>query len=536
VTASGYVDASWENRLAAFYDDIAAQQAGRERIFVGADTTPGSQTEVITIDSSVSEAVFSVQNQVLNMAPTSIQMPVSSLRDPNGVIVDGSYPGATIQGVWPHDTYRITNPIPGDWEVFVFVQLNLGHLVAVSGDTAVGLDLFARAPEDVPGMGRRVPIVAVFHDDQQTLPGAEVTVDVQADDGTVTHLPLFDDGQHNDGEADDGIYGNWFTRATAVTCHTDPEMGTITVCDNAFQVYSVASLNDIRREAQTSFVIEAAPDTDGDMLPDVWELAYGLDPHDPSDANDDPDHDNATNVEEYNNGTDPNNPDSDGGGENDGSEIAADLNPFDPTDDRLDIFYEFNVIPLDGQIVLYYPPNPGLTGYQIYRRLWPIQGSGTWTIIATVPPVTGVYTDTTVVNELGYQYQIIPVNLGGVVGVPVTGVPVTPAVDVEPPQGWISINNGAISTSQKQVTLQIGFESDVVAMRLSNEPDLSGVAWESAVHERSWTLAADLQIGDTGFVYVEFMDAAGNMSGDTILNTASILYDTAVLYLPFIAR
>jgi hypothetical protein len=141
-----------------------------------------------------------------------------------------------------------------------------------------------------------------------------------------------------------------------------------------------------------------------------------------------------------------------------------------------------------------------------------------------------------VVNELGYQYQIIPVNLGGVVGVPVTGVPVTPAVDVEPPQGWIAINNGAISTSQKQVTLQIGFESDVVAMRLSNEPDLSSVAWESAVHERSWTLAADLQIGDTGFVYVEFMDAAGNMSGDTILNTASILYDTAVLYLPFIAR
>jgi hypothetical protein len=118
----------------------------------------------------------------------------------------------------------------------------------------------------------------------------------------------------------------------------------------------------------------------------------------------------------------------------------------------------------------------------------------------------------------------------------VTGVPVTPAVDVEPPHGWISINNGAVSTSQKQVTLQIGFESDVVAMRLSNEPDLSSVAWESAVHERSWTLAADLQIGDTGFVYVEFMDAAGNMSGDTILNTASILYDTAVLYLPFIAR
>lgn len=44
----------------------------------------------------------------------------------------------------------------------------------------------------------------------------------------------------------------------------------------------------------------AAPvDSDNDGMPDTWETAHGLNPHDPSDANADRDHDGYTNVEEY---------------------------------------------------------------------------------------------------------------------------------------------------------------------------------------------------------------------------------------------
>ena len=46
-------------------------------------------------------------------------------------------------------------------------------------------------------------------------------------------------------------------------------------------------------------------DSDGDGIPDDWELANGLNPAAPEDANVDADRDGLTNLEEYQAGTDP---------------------------------------------------------------------------------------------------------------------------------------------------------------------------------------------------------------------------------------
>lgn len=46
-------------------------------------------------------------------------------------------------------------------------------------------------------------------------------------------------------------------------------------------------------------------DTDGDGMPDEWEIANGLNPNDPSDANGDCNGDGYTNIEKYINGIDP---------------------------------------------------------------------------------------------------------------------------------------------------------------------------------------------------------------------------------------
>ena len=46
-------------------------------------------------------------------------------------------------------------------------------------------------------------------------------------------------------------------------------------------------------------------DSDGDGMPDGWELAHGLNPYDPSDANQDPSGDGMSNLQKYLNGFDP---------------------------------------------------------------------------------------------------------------------------------------------------------------------------------------------------------------------------------------
>ncbi len=92
----------------------------------------------------------------------------------------------------------------------------------------------------------------------------------------------------------------------------------------------------------TAFLIVTEPDPDPDMdddkMDDSWEILYGLDPTDPSDAEEDPDGDGLTNLEEFTLFKDlrmklnPMNPDSDEDGWKDGEEIDSSFDPMDPGD------------------------------------------------------------------------------------------------------------------------------------------------------------------------------------------------------------
>ncbi|GGC72766.1 golvesin C-terminal-like domain-containing protein [Marinobacter halophilus] len=68
-------------------------------------------------------------------------------------------------------------------------------------------------------------------------------------------------------------------------------------------------------------------DADNDGMPDSWELEHGLDPTNPLDADEDPDGDGLTNLEEFLGMTDPFNADTDGDGMPDGYETFTGLDP-----------------------------------------------------------------------------------------------------------------------------------------------------------------------------------------------------------------
>lgn len=76
-------------------------------------------------------------------------------------------------------------------------------------------------------------------------------------------------------------------------------------------------------------------DNDNDGMPDSWENSFGLNPDNPDDAKSDSDNDTLSNIDEYNNNTNPNEQDTDFDGLPDGLEILEFYtNPINPDTDN----------------------------------------------------------------------------------------------------------------------------------------------------------------------------------------------------------
>ncbi|MEI8122556.1 MAG: hypothetical protein WCI20_10925, partial [bacterium] len=89
--------------------------------------------------------------------------------------------------------------------------------------------------------------------------------------------------------------------------------------------YAATRIDDLR-------ITGSAPgdiDSDGDGMPNDWELLHGLNPSDASDGSElsDTDHDGLPNLEEYRLGLNPAEPDTDHDGMGDGAEIARRFSP-----------------------------------------------------------------------------------------------------------------------------------------------------------------------------------------------------------------
>lgn len=83
----------------------------------------------------------------------------------------------------------------------------------------------------------------------------------------------------------------------------------------------IQAVNEGRQAITTIQVLIAGASHGG--IPDDWAIAHGLDPNDPAMPFEDPDHDGLTNLQEFQNGTDPHNPDTDGDGLTDAQEVLV---------------------------------------------------------------------------------------------------------------------------------------------------------------------------------------------------------------------
>jgi hypothetical protein len=163
---------------------------------------------------------------------------------------------------------------------------------------------------------------------------------------------------------------------------------TATTTDDAnYAPATIGQLKNVFNFDAAALIAASNIDTDGDGLPDVWEIANGLNPLSAADVNDDPDNDDLTNLQEHQLGTDPNKTDTDSDGlpdgidpnpkvagpvdvDNDGStnaeEIVLGTDPLNPDTDADGAYDGYDSVPLDDVLTF---PKSGMASKYLFMPL-----------------------------------------------------------------------------------------------------------------------------------------------------------------------
>ncbi len=419
-------------------------------------------------------------------------------------------------------TYRVPDPEAGSWMAFtrpgaetsepnVLVEASLDSeaqmFATVDVADVLPLGDAGGAGELTAWVGLDVALRAVVID-QAPLTRCVVDATVTLpDEVTRVALRLHDDGKHEDGRAGDGIFGVPFHQTSLPGMYAVRLFATCAVEPGDARVV---------RERQQAFVLARLPDLDADGLPDRWQLRYG-----PAvEADSDVDRDGLTAAGEFQAATNPLLSDTDGGGEADGSEVAAGRDPRDPSDDAIDSPV---VDPRAGNGVVFLPAGMGAaeTALTVERAgdergpFVPVLGARDGeSPFVVVPAPNG--------QRVCYRMRA---ERGPVISGWSDVECATPNVDPVPPV--VRVTSGRVVSRTRDVSLELELEdpssathvhptvelgtvvSGVVELRYSFAgTPIDSVAWQPAVAH------LDLRLPDVpaGEIHVQARDLAGNVS------------------------
>ena len=540
------------NRLAHAHRSAQEELRGQDRLHYRAyDLAAGPNSLVVPVTESggggVRNAVFS-----FNWPPGSVSVQVR-LFAPGGGEITGATPGWRVRADATHKVYEFSGVLPpGDYPVSAQASAPVQLLVMLSGLLVHGVDFdlyLSQPPGAAPSRecpfrdrfdylrGLPVEIFANLTDQHGGLAGLNVVARIENPDGSVNRLSLYDDGLHDNGVEGDGIYGNRYTRTPFFSRGGQPDFpglpggqwGCYTVhvfvagknhFGDPFERFGTRFFNVYEFEENPQLPY-CDPDMDNDGLPDRWELLYGLNPSDPSDAELDYDADGLNNKEEFKYGTLPFNPDTDGGGEADGSEVAAGRDPLYDKDDALPAIMDYGIVthvfhvpvhyPEPETLILHFPVNPAYRFMEIWRFDWI---SWSWQLHDRVDLTvdrSGIYYDRGLVNDVPYFYALVAEGHSGA-RTPATmwffGVP---RADPLPPDGIIAINNGDPFTASPFVMVNLNASPDATEVMLSEDPAFTGAAYQPLAPALPFLLAPS-PTPRLATLYAKFRDAAQNES------------------------
>jgi len=248
----------------------------------------------------------------------------------------------TVTTATPGPTIAV-NPIPGTTTIIDFAGREYLTLANGRRGNASASPAALGTPSYSPAAGGTDPIAWTFVDGAAAVDSGFTWMSTQA--GSSFSLPLTGDATPRTAKLYLSVYH--FSGSMSYTVSAGGTSATLTHSAAGRALYEIAvtftgtttlSVGPTGTLPYAGFEMAAAlleggsgpppSDSDGDGLPDAWEMANFATLS--ANPGDDPDGDGASNMAEFNAGTNPNSPDTDGDGYTDGQELAAGSDPLDP--------------------------------------------------------------------------------------------------------------------------------------------------------------------------------------------------------------